>query len=83
MYTTNMSKLFSFGALNKQNNKYESPFFADKKNKYKCPECDKDVMFKNGKIKIPHFAHYSSLKILANFTIASMRVKYIKMLNIY
>lgn len=55
-----MSHHFFMGAINKLNNTYEYPKIANKKNKYKCPECEKDVIFRNGKIKQPHFAHYKS-----------------------
>jgi len=49
------------GAINKTTNKYEYPKIATKgKNKYKCPCCEKDVIFKKGLIKQPHFAHYKS-----------------------
>jgi hypothetical protein len=49
------------GAINKFTNDYEYPKIATKgKNKYKCPSCDKDVIFKKGLIKKPHFAHYKS-----------------------
>ena len=55
-----MSSHFSMGAINKTTNKYEYPKIANKINKYKCPFCEKDVIFRNGKIKQPHFAHYKS-----------------------
>lgn len=55
-----MSHHFFMGAINKLNNTYEYPKIANKKNKYKCPECEKNVIFRNGKIKQPHFAHYKS-----------------------
>ena len=55
-----MSYHFSMGAINKNTNNYEYPKIANKKYKYKCPSCEKDVIFKNGKIKKPHFAHYKS-----------------------
>lgn len=55
-----MSHHFSMGAINKTTNKYEYPKIANKTNKYKCPFCEKDVIFRNGKIKQPHFAHYKS-----------------------
>ena len=55
-----MSKHFSMGAINKTTNNYEYPKIASKKNKYKCPDCEKVVIFRNGKIKQPHFAHYKS-----------------------
>lgn len=48
------------GAINKNTNDYEYPRIANKSNKYKCPCCEKDVIFRNGKIKQPHFAHYKS-----------------------
>jgi hypothetical protein len=57
-----MSNHFSMGAINKNTNKYEYPRIADKNNKYKCPNCDKNVIFRKGKIKQPHFAHYKSVK---------------------
>jgi hypothetical protein len=48
------------GAINKNTNNYEYPRIANKENKYKCPYCEKNVIFRNGKIKQPHFAHYKS-----------------------
>lgn len=49
------------GAINKITNKHEHPKIATKgKNKYICPSCEKDVIFRNGKIKKPHFAHNKS-----------------------
>lgn len=55
-----MSNHFSMGAINKTTNKYEYPKIANKINKYKCPFCEKNVIFRNGKIKQPHFAHNKS-----------------------
>ena len=56
-----MSHHFSMGAINKLTNNYEYPKIAIKgKNKYKCPCCEKDVIFKKGLIKQPHFSHYKS-----------------------
>ena len=55
-----MSNHFSMGAINKTTNKYEYPRIANRINKYKCPSCEKDVIFRNGKIKQPHFAHHKS-----------------------
>ena len=55
-----MSYHFSMGAINKTTDNYEYPKIANKSNKYKCPFCEKDVIFRNGKIKQPHFAHYKS-----------------------
>ena len=56
-----MSTHFSMGAINKDTSNYEYPKIASKKNKYKCPSCDKDVIFRNGKIKAPHYAHKQSV----------------------
>ena len=55
-----MSHHFSMGAINKITNKYEYPKIANKINKYKCPCCEKNVNFKKGPIKQPHFSHYKS-----------------------
>jgi len=52
-----MSNHLFMGAINKISLERESPKFADKKNHYTCPCCEKDVIFKKGQIKIPHFAH--------------------------
>ena len=48
------------GAINIETGKYENPNFADKKNKYKCCECNKSLILRKGKILRPHFAHYKS-----------------------
>jgi hypothetical protein len=55
-----MSIHFSMGAMNKSTSEYEYPRMASKINEYMCPECKKNVIFKKGKIKQPHFAHYKS-----------------------
>ena len=58
LYNKNkMSYHFSMGAINKSTDNYEYPKMANKKNNYKCPSCQRDVIFRNGKIKQPHFAH--------------------------
>lgn len=41
------------GAINKDTGKYTPPRFAIKNNKYKCPECERDLIFRQGKIKVP------------------------------
>ena len=57
-----MSYHFSMGAINKLTNNYEYPKIATRgKDKYKCPCCEKNVIFRNGQIKRPHFAHYKSV----------------------
>ncbi len=48
------------GAINKATNDREPAKFADKKNNYTCPCCERDVIFKKGQIKIPHFSHKAS-----------------------
>lgn len=55
-----MNNLINLGAINIKTKEYESPIFASKSNEYKCPDCDKKVMLKKGKIKRPHFAHFKS-----------------------
>jgi competence CoiA-like predicted nuclease len=55
-----MSNHFFMGAINILSNNYEYPKIASKINKYKCPNCNKNVIFKKGRIKQPHFAHYKS-----------------------
>ena len=55
-----MSNHFSMGAINKETFKFEYPKIASKENRYKCPCCENDVIFKKGKIKQPHYAHKKS-----------------------
>ena len=62
-----MSVHFSMGAINIDTEDYEYPKIANKSNKYKCPFCDKKVMFRNGKIKQPHFAHYTPFNIFCQY----------------
>jgi hypothetical protein len=50
----------SFGALIKESNDYIYPAKAEKKIKYSCPECKKDVLVRKGNKRIHHFAHYKS-----------------------
>ena len=45
------------GAINKITKDYIYPKIANKVDKYICPECNKDVIFRHGEINIPHFAH--------------------------
>lgn len=51
---------FFMGAINQTTNCYEYPTIANKKYKYKCPDCNKFVIFRKGKILKPHFAHFKS-----------------------
>lgn len=55
-----MYKSLHLGAIDKETLEYESPLYASKSKKYKCPECDRNVIFRKGKIRKPHFAHYKS-----------------------
>ena len=49
--------LLSLGGINKLTHEYVYPKIANKKDKYICPECDKDLILCQGKIKIFHFRH--------------------------
>lgn len=55
-----MSHHHCMGATNKRTNEYEYPKIANKIDTYKCPTCDKDVIFRKGKIYQAHFAHKKS-----------------------
>ena len=55
-----VAKHLSFGALNKRTNEYTYPNIASKDEEYICPQCNRDLTFKKGKIKRPHFAHKKS-----------------------
>jgi hypothetical protein len=49
--------VISLGALNKITNEYVYPKIANKDNEYICPDCKKDLILKQGNIRIHHFAH--------------------------
>ncbi len=51
--------LIILGAINKETKKYVLPGNADKKSKYVCPECDKDLMLCKGTKRMAHFRHFS------------------------
>lgn len=55
-----MSEHFQLGALEKETGHYVYPLIARKGIQYACPSCERDVTFKLGKIKKPHFAHKPS-----------------------
>ena len=55
-----LMSLLSLGAINKITKEYTCPKLANKKNKYMCIQCNKDVIPKQGKILRHHFAHKSS-----------------------
>ena len=46
-----------FGALNKKTGQYVLPSKATKRDKYKCPDCNKDLILCKGKIRRPYFRH--------------------------
>ena len=50
----------SLGAINKTTKKYVSPRAANKKDKYICADCNKDVMLCQGQIKAHHFRHFTN-----------------------
>jgi hypothetical protein len=52
-----MSKFILLGALNKITNQYVPPSKANKKDSYICLICKKDVILKQGNIRVFHFAH--------------------------
>ena len=52
-----MSTHFSMGAVEIETSNHIYPAVALKGRNYKCPECQKPVIFRNGKIKAKHFAH--------------------------
>lgn len=51
-----MSQL-SLGAINKITGEYVYPKIANKKDEYICPECNKDLIVCQGKIRVHHFRH--------------------------
>jgi hypothetical protein len=60
MHTNN---LFYLGAIDKENGSYVSPLYAKKNYKYKCPDCDIDIILRRGQINKPHFAHKKNTKM--------------------
>lgn len=52
-----MSKILPLGAINKKTREYVYPKVANKKDKYVCPDCNKDLILCKGKKRIPHFRH--------------------------
>jgi hypothetical protein len=47
----------SLGAINKNTGEYVYPKIANKKDKYSCPDCHKDLIICQGKIRVHHFRH--------------------------
>lgn len=54
----------NLGAINSITKKYVSPYEANKKDNYICPDCNKKLIFRNGKINKPHFSHKSNKQCL-------------------
>jgi uncharacterized protein YkuJ len=52
-----MLHLLSIGAMNKITGEYVYPKIANKQEHYVCPECNKDVIFCNGEIRVRYFRH--------------------------
>lgn len=51
------SKILSLGAINKKTGKYFFAQIANKKDEYMCPDCNKDLVLCQGKVRIHHFRH--------------------------
>ena len=68
--------------LNKENNKLVHLKDANKKDSYKCPECDGDMVFCKGKVMIPYFRHVNKKqgekceKSISKETIEHIKAKY-------
>jgi hypothetical protein len=52
-----MSYTLPLGALKKDTNEYIYPSIASKLDRYICPECKKDLILKQGNIRVHHFSH--------------------------
>jgi competence CoiA-like predicted nuclease len=46
-----MERSIKLGAIKKENGEYENICNASKEKKYKCPECDGDVILRKGEKK--------------------------------
>jgi hypothetical protein len=53
-----LSHIPNLGAINKLTKLYCCAKLADKKEEYICPECNKDLIIRQGTKRIHHFAHY-------------------------
>jgi len=49
--------LLSLGAINKNTGEYVYPKIANKKDEYICPECNRDLIFVKGEVRVHHFRH--------------------------
>ena len=52
-----MTELVRLGAINKRTRKYTSPTHAHKQDDFMCIDCVNDVITRQGKIRVHHFAH--------------------------
>tara|TARA_B100000795_G_C22745554_1_gene417096 strand:- start:111 stop:1250 length:1140 start_codon:yes stop_codon:yes gene_type:complete len=52
-----MTNILALGAINKITGKYVHPKLANKKDKYICPECNKNLILCQGEIRVHHFRH--------------------------
>ena len=52
-----MSELIRLGAINKITSQYTTPSHANKQDEFICIDCGNDVIIRQGKIRIHHFAH--------------------------
>jgi len=65
---TNIFKHTQFlGALNKNTGDYICPRLANKKDKYICPDCKKDLILCQGEIRAHHFRHVADNKQPCNY----------------
>jgi len=54
--------IYLLGAINKITKEYTYPKIANKDDQYICPECNKDLVLKQGDKRIHHFAHKNNQK---------------------
>ena len=52
-----MTHILSLGAINTLTGEYVYPKIANKKDKYHCPECEKELILVKGEIRVHHFRH--------------------------
>ena len=52
-----MTELIRLGAINKQTNQYTHPSRANKQDEFICIDCGNNVIIRQGKIRVHHFAH--------------------------
>ena len=52
-----MTELIRLGAINKQTKQYTHPSKANKQDEFICIDCGNEVIIRQGKIRVHHFAH--------------------------